>query len=79
MWVLQAFVMYIYIASFLQQYEAFSSDSSMEVTYIQYPNLPLECPLPLFLLFFLSHLQYVSVFDDCLSFNPVQKKFDDIC
>ena len=62
--VLQAFIMYIYIASFLQQYSAFSSDSSMKVTHIQYPNLSLKCHLSLFLLV-LSHLQYVSVIDDC--------------
>ena len=62
---LQAFFMYIYIASFLQQYAAFSIDLSMKVTHIQYPNLSLKCPLSLFLLVLLSHLQYVSVIDDC--------------
>ena len=64
--------LYSQIASFLQQYVAFSSDSSMEVTYIQYLNLTLKCPLSLLLLFLLSHLQYVSVIDDCLSFDPVR-------
>ena len=62
---LQVFIMYVYIDSFLQQYVAFSSDLSMKVTHIQYPNISLKCPLSLFLLVLLSHLQYVSVIDDC--------------
>ena len=53
----------------LQQYVAFSSELSMEVTYIQHPKLPLQCPLSFFLSFLLSHLQDVSVINACLSFD----------
>ena len=53
----------------LQQYVAFSSELSMEVTYIQYPNLPLHCPLSFFLSFLLSHLQDVSIINACMSFD----------